>query len=60
MKMKNVRKISGEVIIKDKKILLIQRRYKPHKSTWYPPGEFTEKAINPSQNIRSILDNLLK
>jgi len=41
-----IRKISGGIIINDGKILLIKRRYEPHKNTWCPPGGFTYKSIN--------------
>ncbi len=42
------RKVSGAVIIREGKILLIKRRYEPHKNTWCPPGGFTDKSINES------------
>lgn len=41
-----IRKISAGVIIKDGKILLIKRKYEPHKNTWCPPGGFTEERRN--------------
>ncbi len=43
-----VRKISGGVVINDGKILLIKRRYEPHKNTWCPPGGFANKSTNES------------
>lgn len=46
MKKMKIRKISGGIVINDGKILLIKRRYEPHKNTWCPPGGFTDKLIN--------------
>ncbi len=42
------RKVSGGIVINEKKILLIKRKYEPNKNTWCPPGGFTEKSINES------------
>lgn len=43
-----IRNVSGGVIINNRKILLIKRRYEPHKNTWCPPGGFADKSINES------------
>jgi 8-oxo-dGTP diphosphatase len=43
-----VRKIAGAMVIKDGKILLMKRKFEPHKDCWSPPGGFTDKATNES------------
>jgi len=39
-----IRDISGGIVINNEKILLIKRKYEPHKNTWCPPGGFTDKT----------------
>jgi len=43
-----IRDISGGIVINNEKILLIKRKYEPHKNTWCPPGGFTDKTIDES------------
>jgi len=43
-----VKKVSGGIVVNNEKILLIKRKYEPHKNNWCPPGGFTEKSINES------------
>lgn len=44
----DIRKIAGGIVIKEDKILLIKRRYKPNIGEWCIPAGFTEKEKNES------------
>ena len=43
-----VRKLSAGLVIKNGQILMMQRKYEPHRGKWCIPGGFTDKSINES------------
>ena len=43
-----IRKLSAGIVIREGEILMMQRKWEPHREKWCIPGGFTDKSINES------------